>query len=441
MFLTRLAEILQMDGEHFSGIADYKKAFTADAVRKIHEAVVEAWPKDTDLATVLAPHRDEASSLYIGDYTPEFLGCAIVRQAVYANKILIVDPFTYCHSVRDEFNPLLNPNQYRTQTLRNTNLWFALMPWIVSGVVELIRTPGDLDPRLNWESINRQTQKFDENIELKKARDRSVDELHERHFERMAKEDLLLSTPDEHLRTIFDKLNLAEGDYTFDDYLAYIQRMRDENINFLEPLGKGPDSGQLHIMTTGASYDIALHTAKITKSYLVTDLYVKWREIELGRDQLNVESTVWSPFAKAFQEARLKFLNNLTLPHALMLRSEGRLESLRNFLHKVWVAAREGEEYSEANAILLAEELRHEVGVAAEEWEKIDRDLLKIIGAELGAGLLAAGPLIASGHGNFLAAAAVATGAANIANSTLKRRRFPDRYPAAFFINIDDDEQ
>ena len=71
-----------------------------------------------------------------------------------------------------------------------------------------------------------------------------------------------------------------------------------------------------------------------------------------------------------------------------------------------------------------------------EEWKAIDEDLVKIIGSELVAGFLAAGPLIATGSAGFLGAAAVTAGATTLAASTVKRRRFPDRFPAAVFMDI-----
>jgi len=58
---------------------------------------------------------------------------------------------------------------------------------------------------------------------------------------------------------------------------------------------------------------------------------------------------------------------------------------------------------------------------------------------QVGAGLMAAGPLIASGHRSFLAAAGFTAGTANVATSTFRRKRFPDRFPAAFFMNIEDE--
>jgi AraC-like DNA-binding protein len=433
-FINRIAEILQL-GSH-KNLSGYKKGFTEKAVREIHEAIFEVWAPNSDIKAILESTSDDVSGLYIGDYDIEYISRGIVRHSIYANKILVVDPFIYPRSVRDEYNPILEPDQYRTQTLKNVNFWLSLLPWIESGLIEIIRTPADFDHRLNWESMQRQRRKFEEDAELQVASERSVDELKERHMEKQVQSHLLLSAPDSYIEGLIKELGLEKDGYTAKDFLKYVNNKRESDPNFLEPVGPGSD-GQLHMMSTGASYDIAQLTASITKSYLVTDIYSKWREIEIDRSRNNAENRVWSPFAKAFQESPLKFLNNLQMNHALQLRTEGRLESLRSFLLKVWKQARTEAPFDETNARLFAEQLREEVALAKDEWGKIDQDLLKMVGGEAGAGLLAAGPLIAAGHGLFVGAAAVAAGAATLAASYRKRKQFPDRYPAAFFMNIE----
>ncbi len=435
-FINRIAEILQLDTRKVKSLSDYKKGFTEKAVREIHEAIFEVWPPNSDITNILRATSEDVSGLYIGDYDLEYISRGIVRHSIYANKILVVDPFIYPRSVRDEYNPIIEPAKYRTQTLKNVNFWLSLLPWIDSGLVEVIRTPADFDHRLNWESMQRQRKKFEETPELKEASERSIEELKERHMENQMQTHLLLSAPDSYIEGLIKKLGLEKDGYTAKDFIKYVNKQRERDPNFLEPIGPGL-GGQLHMMSTGTSYDIAQLTSSITKSYLVTDIYVKWREIEIDRLQNNAESRIWSPLAKAFQESPLKFLNNIQLKHALKLRKEGRLESLRGFLLRVWRQARTEEPFDEANARLFAEELRQEVSLAKEEWDKIDQDLLKITGGETGAGLLAAGPLIAAGHGIFVGAAAAAIGATTLAVAYKRRKHFPDRFPAAFFMNIE----
>ncbi len=248
----------------------------------------------------------------------------------------------------------------------------------------------------------------------------------------------MLAAPDSYLRRIFEELEVDKEGVTADEFLESIHRDREKDPDFLEPLGPG-DSSQLFYLTTGASFPSAKMTANITGSYLFSDLHVKWREIEIDRESHNAENKVWAPFAKALQEAPLRYLNALRLEHALTLRREDRLESLRGLLLKAWKAARTEKQFDSENAVLLAEELGERVREAEEEWKKIDTDLLKMVGAGAVGGLIAAGPLIAAGHADFLAAAVLVGGGMPLVNSTLRRRSFPDRFPAAFFMKIEED--
>jgi hypothetical protein len=436
-FIQRILEALQIDSpENVPNLKQFKSAFTASAVRKIHEAVMEFWPPNMDIVDVLAKTAGSVSGLYIGDYTFQYVTRAVVRHSTYANRILLVDPFIYPTSVNDEFNPILNPDQHRSQTLKHVNLWLALYRWIDAGMVAFIRTPADFDPRLNWDLITSQDKKFEASDELKSAARESVEVLTARHSERMAYEQLLLGAPDSILRHKFAEAGLSAVEV--DAEIEKIQAERDGNPHFLEPVTAN-SGGQVFSISSGAAYPIAVMTSRLTQSYLFTDIRSKWKEIEIDRQDHSAENKVWAPFAKAMQEADFKYLENLRLEHALSLRAEGRLESLRNFLAKVWKDTREDNHFDSANAIRLAEQLKEEVRKAETEWKQIDTDVLKMAGVATAGGLLSAGPLVAAGHAIFLAAASVVGLAVPLVVSTRKRFMFPERFPAAFFMQIDGD--
>jgi len=434
-FMEKILEALQLDSSPTSlNLKDYKSSITSDAVVKIHQALMEIWPKDIDIYSALSKTSTDVSGLYVGDYGPKYILKGLVRHSLYSNKLLVVDPFVYPPSVNEEFNPILNPDQYRSHTLRSVNFWITLSSWIDAGIVEIIRTPADFDHKLNWDSLKNQQKKFEDSEELKKAAEISVREQMERH----ANEEKLLhmlAAPNEYLEQVFNEQDIVENGFTTKDFIDYIERLREENPDFLEPLSE-QQSSELRIISSGTSYDIARLTSDLTGSHLVTDIYSKWKEIEFDREQSNAQQDEWEPFAKSFQGIELKYLDNLSLERALLLRKEERLESLRVFLRKVWKAARTPDTFDEANIQLLSEELGEEIKKANEEWKDIDRDLLKWVGGELSASLLAAGPLIASGHGNFLAAAAVSAGVINLGVAHSKRKSFQTKFPAAFFLNL-----
>lgn len=435
-FLNKMAELFLLDpNDHTKSLVEYKKAFTAKAVRELNEEIVRLWPKDTDIKRVLQPSTSDVSGLYIGDYSPEQLKHAIVRHSLYATKLLIVDPFIHPLSVRDKFSPILNPEQYRAQTLRNVNLWFSLAPWIEAGLVEVIRTPADFDHKLQWESMKLQDEKFAANPDLQEALEITVEEMKKRHSKDWKFRDLILSMPDASLIEELDKLAQKENGVSKEDMLAYVHQKREEDPDFLEPLGIGKNESQLAMFTSGAMYNVARLTASLTESYLVTDMYSRWKEIELDREGRSGETRAWSPFAKAFHDAEFKYLNNVSIQDALTLRKEERLQNFRTFLRRVWKQACDPQSFDQVNGKLLAEELQSEVCKADEEWKQIDRELLKYGGAA-GAGLITSMPIIGSGQGAFLAAASIVAGAAAVGASAWQRHGFEDKFPAAFFLRL-----
>lgn len=248
---------------------------------------------------------------------------------------------------------------------------------------------------------------------------------------------LLLNAPNAYLERVFKERELEKTGFTVKEFIDYIQQKRDNEPDFLEPIDL--NSSQIHTMSSGASYDIGKLTANLTNSYLVTDLYSKWREVEIDREESNVETKIWSPMAKAIQNTPFKYLNNIALSHALKLRKEGRLESMRNFFRKVWKEVCIENSFEEQYARILSEQLLEEVAKADDEWKKIDEDLLKIIRTETMTGLLAAGPLITSGYAGFVAAAATVAGGTALIMSTQRRKRFPKKFPAAFFMKIENE--
>lgn len=436
-FLDKLGEAFYLDADHKSKpLSEYKRAFTARAVRDIHEEVIRLWPKTMNINNTLTATGGSVSGLYVGDHSPEQLLQGIVRHSLYADKLLVADPFVYAHSVRPEYNPILNPEQYRTQTLRNVNLWLRLAPWIREGIVEMIRTPDDFSHKLKWDSLKEQEKKFAESRELQEAAKITVEEMRARHIEKWKYRDLVLSLPDEPLLRKLAELEEPARGITKEGLLEYVRKQRAQDPDFLDVAPFGKENAQLTMISAGPAYNIARLTASLTGSYLVTDLTARWKEIELDRAGRSAETGVWSLFAKAFQETEFKYLNDVSIDDAFRLREKERLGALRVFLRGVWKQACDPVSFDRVNGSLLAHQLTAEVAKAKAEWDKIDQDLLKTAVGGTGAGLLAAGPMIASGHGLFLAAAAIVGGVGSLAAAARSRRRFPDQCPAAFFLKL-----
>ncbi len=432
LFLSRMADALQMDSFHARGEwKDLKRAFTPDAVRKIFQSVDLVWPSNTDLTDILGREQRGTSGLYVGLYEPQLIVKGITRHSLYADRILLVDPFMSPSSIRPQYNPVLHPEMHRSNAMRWAMLWLLLMPWIEAGIVQFIKTPGDLDTALEFQAMEITRQRYARYPHLEPRREETepLFKLQEQRFKR----DFMLGMPDDHIRRMYREFKPDVSVDEVEQLIAYIQRQRDADPFFTDTIDKKPH-GELMQVSSGANYEMAKLTATLTGSFIMTDIPSRWREIELDRAESKVDPERWSPFAKAFQGLHL---NTVPLPAALEIRDQGRLERMRGFLRRVWHSSAAGDEFAEANISQLAAELQHEVAEADAEWKAIDRELLQWFGTELVGGLLATAPAIALGGAEWVGFGLAAGGVTNLIVSTMKRSAHLNRYPAAFFAKLE----
>ena len=435
LFMNLVLDALQIDNESRVDLVNFKHAFTPSAVKKIYEAVLAVWPDGDDLKRVLREEATATSGLYIGQYEPGLIRRGVTRHSLYADRILLVDPLVHPAKVRDEFNPLLHPEQHRTTTLRWISLWVELLPWINEGLIGFVRDPGDFYPELMVNAIKKTEKLYDTNPELIKLREQEAGSLRHTDAYKEFLEWMVLSHSDDQLRRDVRKFDPKASDELVEQVLADTRQRREAHPYFIEPM-KAPSS-ELHMVSSGTNYELAKLIALHTGSYLMTDLRPRWKEMELDRLKSDVQVAEWSPFAKAWQNLSFKFLDSVPLHAALAIRKKGRLDSLRLFLRKVWAATAKAEPFDEKNIPLLAAELGAKVREAEVEWTKIDRELLQMIAAPATGGVLAAGPLIAAGCAAFVGAAAVLLGGLALAQSNKKRAEYKLTYPAGFFVDLE----
>lgn len=266
MFAAAIVDALGLDLDADPpSLSQYKATFTAKAVRKIYEAVVEIWPPDTAIQPLLERSGATVSGLYIGDYSPIYLERALVRHSTYANKILLVDPFIHPHVMSDKFNPILHPENFRAQTLKNVNFYRKVLPWIDAGVVEFIRTPADFDRRLNYQALENTQQLVERTPALKAAVAEGVEHLQQRHMTDRVRFFELLSAPDAQIRRMFSEAGLGKDGFTVEDFISHVGRMRERDPDFLERPGT---TGQYHMSFAGGTYEMA-RLSSLTETFLL----------------------------------------------------------------------------------------------------------------------------------------------------------------------------
>ena len=93
---------------------------------------------------------------------------------------------------------------------------------------------------------------------------------------------------------------------------------------------------QMHPRRTGANLEMALYIAQATGAFPYTNIRMRWKELLSVEEELSETAKVWSPLTNGFSSLNFKFLNNVDADFAYSLRREGRLESFRSYLRKVW---------------------------------------------------------------------------------------------------------
>ena len=125
-----------------------KTRITPDRVRAFYRLIDGLSPKKLDPYPLLAETGGGLRALYTGDARPELLAQNVFRFTLYADQILIVEPFEMPSIMREDYNPIKHPEQYRSDTLQLAFLTLALEPWIRLGMVQFIPDPTDFDLKL-----------------------------------------------------------------------------------------------------------------------------------------------------------------------------------------------------------------------------------------------------------------------------------------------------
>lgn len=413
---------------------DIKKYITSDRIKEFYKIIATLWPAKTDVSKLFpTPNDNKLRALYIGRHDPVFILKNIVRYTLYTDEILVFSPFLNPWCIRPEHNPIDNPGQYKTDMLQSIAFMQELAPWIFSGHVKLIPDPGDFNYKLRittWDMAKKRNEKktiiqkgdLDEDIKLAKKR-----------FSYSA----LFNAPEEYRRKIIKQ---AQPNISEKETDALLEHMKNtvENDPYTINESLRESGNQLMRFTTGANLEMGLYVSYLTGAYLYTDWKPRWREI-LSVQRNADNSSIWSPLTNAFQALDFQFLNNVSNNFACSLRKDGRLESFRIFLRKMWGEISKNEaEISNPLAVAknFTDELKDEYQKAKVDWNDIDKSLLEKMGigtvaTSVGGAIMSGGMTWQIPAGGFVLSAMV-----NLLLAQYDRKRFRTKCPMSVFIDL-----
>jgi hypothetical protein len=373
-------------------------------------------------------------ALYLGEYEPELMVENVVRFSLYADQILLTNPFQNPNNIAEKYNPIVHPEEWKAETLKLLFHLMILAPWIDDGLVVLIPNPGEFNWDLRIKTWTLATERLkgwtpsDEDLDesqFKKRMQREFLRAPRQYWDRMAREvEPSLSDSD---REVF--LDRIEHDRASDPLLL------NETMDNMPP--------QLCMTHTGANLEMGMYICQATGAFPYTNMRFRWKEIlTTALPHLDSTAEAWSPLTNAFQQLRFKFLNNVDPKFVTTIRSEGRLEGFRSYLRNVWntVGGEPDPDKSESLARDFRDELTQAFNEAQADWSLIDRDLLKW-GIPRMAGGLVGGLAAASATGHMSLGLpgmgfAVA-GVSELIQAAMKRREFRKKVPMSIFIDLE----
>jgi hypothetical protein len=345
---------------------------------------------------------------------------------------VLINPFENPHLLREEFNPIVHPEQWRIQTLRVVYQLAMLTPWIAAGIVIMIPSPGDFNRALLIKTVQMAQTRL------------GTDFLTEQDVEDSAAASMMmkafyLSPPDYIARQARETIPGISDERVKQilDYAAHVRKTDPLLVD--ETLDKMP--GQMTAMKIGANLEMGLLICQSIGAFPYTNVKFRWREILSVGKELDPRAQVWSPLTHAFQQLNFKFLNKVDSNFAVEMRKEGRLEGFRAYLRKIWTTV-EGEIdpcKSEKLALDFKDELACEYEKAKADWDDIDRELMKwavpaIAGVVGAVGGFSTGQLALG----IPSAGFVVQGINELIQAEMKRKEFRKRTPMSVFIDLDE---
>jgi hypothetical protein len=416
---------------------DFKTKISGREIQEFYGVQASLWRPETDWFAIMPTPDSKLRGLYLGDIRPELILQNLTRFSLYSDQLFVVDPFHNPWILKPEFNPIENPDQFKSDTLKLVYFLFQIAPWIESGLVQLIPDPGDFNLDLKRES-------------WRLARIRWGDQRpHEddlRDAQAIGHEDLqrmLFALPHDQLLEQVERSGQQLTEQQKKDVIAYArQKLRSDPLALEQPIADNFREGQLTALRSGANLEIALLISGATGAFPFTNMTTRWHELLSVREQMSETARLWSPLAKAFQALEFRFLNNVDVRFANQIREDGRLETFRALLRKVGKGATEVSTPSSLEMYVrdCKDELIDEYRKAQAEWSKIDESFMKWAGG----GVLAATASSISGHLvpdiASLSAAALHT-VGQLWLRYFKQQQFRKTNPMSVFIDLSRKEQ
>jgi len=367
-FFEILVNILGFDEK--KDWAEIRRNLTDQKIADIHKAVAALWPPETDLMSLLPrPDVKILRALYSGLLDPRVAYQDVAAFSLYADEILILNPFPNPNIIRKEHNPIDNPTQYRQETLKNIIFLITFMPLIQAGRVSLIPDPLNFNSALR-QQIMSEAEKRKSQVKLDDKLIKPMEKLFEEDYKRF-----LFNLPDDRLRSFIKRTKPEINDEDLENTLKYIKKENEQDpLSMLHPSITEKGNGQMLISHLSPNLELGMFLAQATGSFILTHHPYRWSEICSSINYFYGEyCSLWQRIAEHMTNFEINFIHFSDQNDFLTALNDGELRYMRVALRNVWNAVQTKQPSSQSQVDNLIKEIdlaREKMSLAIDKFMK-----------------------------------------------------------------------
>lgn len=280
---------------------DVRRELNNEQIVDIYNLYWSLWPIETDLLSLLPKPDDTLRAVYTGLLDPRVIWLP-TGTVPYFDEVIIQQPFVHPKAVKPEFSPIENPHQHKYQTLKNIFLFLYLEPFVRSGAINFIPDPCMFDNYLHREMMNMAESRRGD-MQINKEECKRMEELGKDDFARTMR-----GQSGEQLKHQIAQSSPELSQEEIDDVIEYMKSLNEDDPLALLQDDLYAKGGQLMTSNLSPNFEMALFTAQVTGSAILTDSATRWEEINAAQVKSNgVVTYPWKDVSDLIADKKFVF--------------------------------------------------------------------------------------------------------------------------------------
>jgi len=250
---------------------DVRRELSNDQIVDIYNLYWSLWQIETDIFKLLPKPDNRLRVLYTGMLDPRTIVFPLATIPCF-DEIIIQHPFVHPKAVNKEFSPIENPHQHKYQTLKNILFFLSIEPFVRSGQINFIPDLCMFDNYLHREMIN---------MAESRRGNQPIDESEMQRMMKLGEDDFartMRGQTKEQLKHQIARSSPELSGKEIDNLIEYMKGLNDNDPLALLQNDLYEEGGQLMISSMSPNFEMALFTAQITGSAILTDSETRWDE-------------------------------------------------------------------------------------------------------------------------------------------------------------------